>query len=87
MKPSSGGTTSLNRRSATESYALTTRNLKSVNDYDLDDDINPESDSSLLRKHFDHSGEDHDPEPNTVAPSGILQNFLFIMSRAPLLLR
>lgn len=55
--------------------------------YELDEDINPDSDASLLRKHFTSNNESHGSLIRTETPVGPFQRLISFMSRTPLLLR
>jgi len=77
-----------NERKRIESYELVPRHQEvDSNLYELDEDINPDSDASLLRKHFTSNNESHDSLPRTETPVGPFQRFISFMSRTPLLLR
>lgn len=71
-----------NGRKITENYELTPRHQQ-----EIDEDINPDSDASLLRGHFASSNESHDSLPRTTTSVGPLQRLISFMSRTPLFLR
>ena len=88
MTPSNGDRLLHNHRKTRESYELVTRHQDNDSDlYELDEDINPDSDASLLWRHFASSNKSHDSLPDTEIPAGLFQRFISLMSRTPLLLR
>jgi hypothetical protein len=72
-----------------DAIALQTRRPRAESAQDGFDDLHPESDASLLRKHHDFDDEsDHDfDDLNTPKTSNIFSRIVAIMSKAPLLLR
>lgn len=75
-----------NERKINESYELVTRYQEGdSNVHELDEDLNPDSDVSLLRRHFASSNESHGSLPRTQTPVGLFQRFTSLMSRTPLL--
>ncbi len=88
MTTSNGDRALRNGRNILESYELVTRHQElDSNAHELDEDINPESDTSLLRRHYASSNESHDFLPQTGTPIELFQRFVSFMSRTPLLLR
>lgn len=83
------GRSSSGHQYAAGSHALATGHSEPRdNVYELDEDINPDSDASLLRKHFAQVDHSDDSSPSTLpAVLGLLQRFVSFMSRTPLLLR
>ena len=54
---------------------------------DAEEDIHPDSDASLLRKHFDDDNDGEDKNPSEKSPPDFLNSLPAFMSRTPLLSR
>ena len=88
MTPSDSGRALHNGRSTTESYALRSRHQEpEIDVYELDEDIIPDFDASLLRKHFGNNNDRHESLPRSDTPSVLFQHIISFMSRTRLLLR
>lgn len=86
MTPPTGDRALHNERKINESYELVTRYQEiDSNVHKLDGDLNPDSDASLLRRHFASSNESHGSLPRTQTPVGLFRRFTSFMSRTPLL--
>ena len=74
---------------STESYLLTPTQSRSQSSANyLEEDVNPDSDASLLQKHRDVEDDDGDGEDeltNTIGSPNILRRFINFMSQTPLL--
>lgn len=88
MTTSNGDRALHNGRNILKSYTPVPRHQEADrNAHELDEEINPESDTSLLRRHYASSNESHGYLPRTGTPIALLQRFVSFMSRTPLLLR
>ena len=73
-----------------ESFELATRTprYRQITAEAPEEDLNPDSDASLLRRHFDdQGGDDSEDDSEKITASNPLRRFLAFMSRNPLISR